>query len=142
MNERASPRGRTILRVSAALAARFIHDAGAEGAAVRVTNPRALRVLERAFLRALTGKGEPQVMQVSQDVAGAFQRSGERQPEAEAFYLAVGLDCQGRGAFLLRPVPARRGDVPAPARCPVEARMLVDLQAYLRSVVAPPSVLE
>ena len=120
-----------MVHLSAAIGARFVHDAGAGGQAVQVTDPQAARVLQRALLRVLSRKGAPCVMPVSRKVAAALSGARRISSKGGSYHLAVGLGPQGRSAFLLRRLPDKE-DVDT--RRGKEAQMLDDLRHYLRSV--------
>ena len=135
MSQKARPEHRTILGMSAALAARVLHDAGADGALVRVTDPQTIRALERGFLRLLSDTRRPYVMQVSSEVASGLRHSGSEPVEATRLYnLALGFDRFGRGVFLLRPAPLPGSEHIGEARRQADPQMAKDLQRHLRSI--------
>lgn len=126
--------GRSVVHLSAAVGARFIHDAAADQA-VCVSDPRACRVLRRALLQVLRTKGASCLVRVSDEVAAALSGSRATVSERGSHHLAVGLGRHGRSAFLLRAIPDR--DDIHTRRLRGE-QMLDDLRSYLKS---QPSIL-
>jgi hypothetical protein len=129
MRQRDKRSARAVVHLSAAMGARFVHDAEAGGSAVCVADPRAARVLQRALLRVLSRKGTPCLVRVSDEVAAALSGARVHASGSGRYHLAVGQGRQGRSAFLLRVLPDP-GDVVARRR--QETQMLDELQDYLR----------
>ena len=118
-----------MVHLSAAMGARFIHDA-AGGHAVCVSDPRACRVLRRALLQVFSTKEGTCLVRVPDEVAGALSGSRASVSESGSHHLAVGLGRHGRSAFLLRVIPHRDDSNP---RCLRGEQMLDDLRHYLNS---------
>lgn len=134
MNRHARRAHRANLRAqadgAAALLARVVFDIGAQGHVAPVTQRLAIAALERGFRHVLRNGGEPHLMRISAEVAKAFPRHGSYEPVDWPWYLAVGIDCMGRGTYLLRPVLVE-GATEVDARRLVETRMFEELRAHL-----------
>lgn len=89
----------------AARLARSCVDYTSDGQVVRVSDYKAVRVLERAFATMLREGGEPAVIEITQEAAGAFpcgRGYAATAPLDAKAWLAVGLDREGRGTYSLR----------------------------------------
>jgi len=80
---------------------RLAYDYTPQGQLVRVTHPKAVAALKRAFLLMIDNGCKPQVTRIAPDTAEAFPRA-TRPPEGVSCYLAVGLDPDARGTYSLR----------------------------------------
>src|SRR3712207_6088672 len=109
------------------MGARFVHDAGAGGQPVCVSDPRAFRVLRRALLHVLS-TNTPHLTPVSNEVATALSGGSGSTPREGCHCLAVGLGRQGQSAFVLRSIP---DDEDGGTRGLIEEQMLDALRHYL-----------
>lgn len=85
-----------------------VYDYTEAGALIRVSNPVAIRTLQRAF-EAMLKQGKPVTMQVSKTEAAAFPRWRPGQA-GMTHMLAVGIDAEGRGAYSLQSAIVRDVD--------------------------------
>jgi hypothetical protein len=96
-------------------AARAVSDAAAiemaansfdytpDGRLVKVTHPKAVAALRRAYSVMMDNKCAPLATRISPEAAAKFPRA-KRPLEGVKSYLAVGLDPEGRGAYSLRDI--------------------------------------
>lgn len=72
------------------------------GVLVKVTDPKAIAALRRAFRRMIEAGGEPLALPISEDEANGFPRHAANRIEGGVSWLAVGLDPANRGAYALQ----------------------------------------
>jgi hypothetical protein len=98
---------------------------------VRLTDPRALAVLERGFSRLLQANCTPQVLQLSRAEGLAFPRQEAAQiPQSAKAWLAVGIDPEHRATYALRWMGGPFPD-PLTERAVAEALMLAELEQHV-----------
>ncbi|SDK35027.1 hypothetical protein [Aliiruegeria lutimaris] len=83
------------------------YDYRRDGRLVRVTDPRAIRVLARAFEHVLINGGKPWAVIISDADAAAFPRFPEL-PTGYIHCFVAGFDAEGRGTYSVRS-PLTRG---------------------------------
>ena len=106
------------------------YDRGANGRLRHVADPRAQRVLRRAFREGLRDGGRPRVIEVGAREAGAFPEPGEGSPGGR-WFLAAGFDRDGRATFLLRPVAVAGARDAETERRVIEGCLLAELRGLL-----------
>lgn len=74
-----------------------------QGAAlVKVTDPKAVAALRRAFRRMLEAGGHAVAVPISEEEANGFPRYAENRIAGGVSWLAVGLDPSNRGSYALQ----------------------------------------
>ena len=123
----------------AGVCARSCVDIGKGGHGPRrcVTDPLAIRVLERAFAHVLRNGGEAHVMRLSAEEASALARWEPPSPAGWSHFIAVGIDRLGRASYVSRPVKVEDGD-PTSARRMIEAFLLTELRPILEDTSPVP----
>lgn len=98
------------------------------GGLVRVTDFRAVRVLEVAFAAMFRKGGGPVVIEITKEAASSFPResAGFETPPGTKIWLAVGVDQEGRCTYSLRHLEVS-GLAPSDAKAFAEAVMLDQL---------------
>jgi hypothetical protein len=116
--------------VAAALAA-GCYDYDTRGVRMLVKDPRAVRVLHKAFSRLIAAGGEPQVMQISTDSAAGFPRyGGDSLPAGFKVWLGVAFDVSGRGTYCLQPAAVSGVANPTTERRLAECLVLSELETH------------
>ena len=128
-----------IISLSVVLASRSLHDAGANGALIRVDDRRTIRALRRAFHHLLADTRCEVILQVTEDIAAGLRPTGhEPLPRDEVSTLALAFDRFGRGAFLLRPSAEVSREASAESTEQLRRDMRAELQGYLRGLSIGP----
>jgi hypothetical protein len=103
MNRKQRRAAKTVADGAAAQMAAAAFDYTAQGQLVRVTHPKAVAALQRAFALMIEGGCHPIATRIPHSTAETFPRAIGYGPEV-ASYLAVGLDPEGRGTYSLRAI--------------------------------------
>lgn len=103
MNRAERRKARATAGKVAGIFARCCADYDRTGKQQKVTHPRAIALLERAFTVMLQNGGEPHTIELTQKDAATFPRGADtKAPEDCPSWLAVGVDREGRGTYTLR----------------------------------------
>lgn len=87
---------------TAAVLARHCYDFERGGNLVRVSDPRALAALGRAFELLLRNGGHPLALPVSDEAAAGFPNWHRDRAPGGVTWLAVGMDRDGRASYCLQ----------------------------------------
>lgn len=113
-----------------------------EGRLVRVTHPRAVALLERAFAHMLRTGATSHVVKLTQQDGETFPRGTQHAlPYPAPYWLAVGLDAEGRGTYAMEQIDIRGADAVTERRL-AEAQVLERLARHTCYAGFPVSMTE
>ena len=72
------------------------------GALVKVTDPKAIAALRRAFRRMIEAGAKPLALPITEEEANGFPRHASNRIKGGVSWLAVGFDPASRGAYALQ----------------------------------------
>lgn len=107
------PLSRNQAKAVARLVASAAYDRDKAGDLVRVSDPKAVGLLEQAFAQLILRGGKPFAMQISASEAAAFPSHDP--VEGGSYAIAVGFDVETRATFSTAGAAAVRGDQPIEA---------------------------
>ena len=122
---------------AAHLLASATFDRAPDGRLAHVAHPRAQRALARAFAHLIRHDHRSHLTRIAPQDAAAFPSPAEV-PDGWAAWLAVGVDRDGRGTFVLRSVRVEGAADATHERRMVEARLLGELRPLLEERWAMP----
>jgi hypothetical protein len=124
---------RKMRKAADTVAARFAsacYDYTPKGRLVRVTHPRAVALLEKAFAHMLRTGAASHVVKLTQQDGSTFPRGTHNAlPYPAPYWLAVGLDREGRGTYALEQIDIRGADAVTERRL-AEAQVLARLARH------------
>lgn len=121
---------RRVAKTAATMLARHAYGRDPAGKLVRVKDPRAQKVLARAFWQLILQDRKPFAMQISASEAAAFP--SYTFVDGGTYALAVGIDLSQAATFSTAGAAAVRGDEPVDATIIAETLAMMALQPALQ----------
>ncbi|MEO1911762.1 MAG: hypothetical protein ABGX10_15225 [Paracoccus sp. (in: a-proteobacteria)] len=121
---------RKVAKTAATMLARHAYGRDSAGKLIRVKDPKAQKVLARAFWQLIMHDRKPFAMQITASEAAAFP--SHTLVESGTYALAVGIDLQDRATFSTAGAAAVTDDEPVDATTIAETLALMGLQRGLQ----------
>lgn len=120
--------------------ARDVYDYSLPGLLVRVSHPKAVKALEKAFTFLFQNNGEPHMRLLEPEVAKTFPngRKPDWMPESARSWLAVGLDPQGRVAHIIHHTATPEARDFREERAVAERLVMAELRKHCSTAGIPP----